>query len=150
MEGHAVEVRIYAEKPENDFLPSTGRLGAFDLPRRNGLRIDCGYRTGNLVEPWYDPMLAKLIVKGKNREDARKQMIRALKEVRITGLSTNRDFLVGLLRSDYFKENRIHASLLDKEIQNLLGIINQQRAAFEIEALAGCCHLYSSSQCRGN
>jgi len=135
MEGHALEVRIYAEKPENDFLPSTGRLGAFDLPRCSGLRIDCGYRTGNLVEPWYDPMLAKLIVKGKNREDARKQMIRALKEVRITGLSTNRDFLVGLLRSDYFKENRIHAGLLDKEIHNLLGIINQQRAAFEIETL---------------
>ncbi len=135
IEGHAIEARLYAENPGNDFLPSTGRLDGFDLPLSNGVRIDSGYRTGNLVEPWYDPMLAKVIVKGKNREDARKQMIKALKEVRITGLSSNRDFLVGLLRSDYFKENRIHTSLLDQSIDDILHTLRQQRESYELEPL---------------
>ena len=135
IDGHAIEARLYAENPGNDFLPSTGRLDGFDLPQSNGVRIDSGYRTGNLVEPWYDPMLAKVIVKGKNREDARKQMIKALKEVRITGLSSNRDFLVGLLRSDYFKENRIHTSLLDQSIGDILHTLRQQRESYDLEPL---------------
>ncbi len=135
IEGHAIEARLYAENPGNDFLPSTGRLDGFDLPLGNGVRIDSGYRTGNLVEPWYDPMLAKVIVRGKNREDARKQMIKALKEVRISGLSTNRDFLVGLLRSDYFKENRIHTRLLDRNIGDILHTLHQQRESYELEPL---------------
>ena len=58
---------------------------------------------GTLLNPWYDPMLAKVIVKGKNREDARNQMIKALKEVRITGLSSNRDFLVGIAQVGLFQ-----------------------------------------------
>jgi acetyl/propionyl-CoA carboxylase alpha subunit len=135
MEGHALEARIYAENPVSDFLPSSGYLDAFDLPTGMDVRIDSGYRTGNLVETWYDPMLAKLIVKGETREDARKKMIKALKQTHITGLSTNRDFLVGLLRSDHFKLNTIHTRLIDQEIQNLLSSINQHRAGHAQESL---------------
>jgi len=135
MEGHALEARIYAEDPMNGFLPSTGRLDAFDLPVGNGIRCDSGYRTGNRVEPWYDPMLAKIIVKGKNREDACRKMLRALKETYISGLSTNRDFLVGLLGSGPFKQNSIHTRLLDLETNALLTSMQKQRSRHSLEAL---------------
>jgi len=135
MEGHAMEARIYAEDPGNGFLPSGGNLGAFDLPVDKGIRCDNGYRTGNRVEPWYDPMLAKIIVKGKNREDARRKMIRALKETHISGLSTNRDFLVGLLRSDPFKQNSIHTRLLDTEMNTLLTSMQKQQSRHSAETL---------------
>lgn len=135
IKGHALEVRLYAEDPGNSFLPSSGRLEAFDLPSDQGIRIDSGYRAGNLVEPWYDPMLAKLVVKGESREDARKQMIKALLRTHIAGLSTNRDFLVGLLRSDAFTENSLHTRLLDLEIQELLSSIRQKRAEHSVDTL---------------
>ena len=109
--GHSIEARIYAENPDNDFMPSTGRIETFEVPYHKGTRIDSGFRTGNLVEPYYDPMLAKVISHGMNREDARKKLIGILKEIRITGLITNRDFLIELLRSARFKENRIHTRL---------------------------------------
>jgi 3-methylcrotonyl-CoA carboxylase alpha subunit len=134
-EGHAMEARIYAEDPVNDFLPSTGSLNAFDLPNGRNIRIDSGYRAGNQVVSWYDPMLAKIIVTGKNREDARKQLIKALKNTHITGLSTNRDFLVGLLDSPFFRENILHTRLLDLEMQELLSSIGQQRAGKPMETL---------------
>jgi acetyl/propionyl-CoA carboxylase alpha subunit len=135
IQGHAIEARIYAENTDKDFLPSTGRIDSLDLPSGNGIRVDSGYRKGNLVEPWYDPMLAKIIVHGKNREESRKLMIKALKEVRITGLSSNRDFLVGLLRSDYFKENKIHTRLVDQEYQTLLLLLKEQRNTQDLESL---------------
>jgi 3-methylcrotonyl-CoA carboxylase alpha subunit len=135
LRGHAMEARIYAENPEKDFLPSTGRIDALELPSGNGIRVDSGYKKGNLVEAWYDPMLAKIIVHGKNREEARKLMIKALKEVRISGLSTNRDFLVGLLRTEFFRENRIHTRLIDKEYHALLSLIQEQRSAHDLDSL---------------
>jgi 3-methylcrotonyl-CoA carboxylase alpha subunit len=135
MEGHALEARIYAEDPMKGFLPSTGSLDAFDLPGGNGIRCDSGYRTGNRVEPWYDPMLAKIIVKGKNREDARRKMIRALKETHISGLPTNRDFLVGLLGSGQFKQNSIHTRLLDTETEGLLSSMPKKRSRNSSETL---------------
>lgn len=135
MEGHALEARIYAEDPMNGFLPSTGSLDAFDLPGGKGIRCDSGYRTGNRVEPWYDPMLVKIIVKGKNREDARMKMVRALKETHISGLSTNRDFLVALLQSGPFKQNRIHTRLLDMETDALLSSVQEQRSRHSLETL---------------
>ncbi len=135
MEGHALEARVYAEDPMNGFLPSAGKLGAFDLPREKSIRTDGGYRESNPVEPWYDPMLAKLIVKGKNREDARKQMIRALKQTCISGVDTNRDFLLALLRSAPFRENRIHTGYIDQDIQNLRSSILKHKAKHPRETL---------------
>jgi 3-methylcrotonyl-CoA carboxylase alpha subunit len=135
MEGHAMEARLYAEDPTKDFLPSSGSLGAFDLPSGHDIRIESGYRTGNQVEPWYDPMMAKIVVKGTDREDTRKQMIKALKKAHIAGVSTNRDFLIGLLRSDPFKENLVHTRLLDQDMQKLLSSINVQRNRYALETL---------------
>lgn len=133
--GHSMEARIYAENPENDFLPSTGRIDTFQLPEQNGVRIDSGFKTGNLVEPYYDPMLAKVIVFGKSRDEARNRLIGALKEVRIKGLRTNRDFLIELLRSVPFKENTIHTGYIDQEMDSLVSNERKNRSKLEIGVL---------------
>jgi acetyl/propionyl-CoA carboxylase alpha subunit len=137
-----LEARLYAEDPLNAFLPSSGTLKVFDLPAEKHIRADSGYRAGNTVGSWYDPMLAKLIVQGDEREDARRKMIEALEKTYVDGLSTNRDFLIGLLRSDSFKENRIHTGLLDTEIQDILASMAKQRAAFAPDILlAAACFI---------
>ena len=135
IEGHAIEARLYAEDPERQFMPSTGRINAFELPQPEGVRIDSGFRTGNLVEPYYDPMLAKIIATGSDREQARQNLIAALKEVRISGLRTNRDFLIGLLRSPVFEENEIHTRLVDQQLDQLLEIIHKEREEQEADTL---------------
>ena len=135
MEGHALEVRLYAEDPRQGFLPSTGRLEACELPMDPDIRIDGGYRAGNLVEPWYDPMLAKLVVKGRDREEARKKMIQALEKTHLVGPSTNRDFLIALLRSDPYIHNKIHTRYLDLELQELLESMERQKAHHPLETL---------------
>ena len=118
--GHAIEARIYAEDPQKDFMPSAGRIENFHHPADPSTRIDTGYTGGNLVESHYDPMIAKVIATGGNREDARKNLINSLKETHITGLRTNRDFLVALLRSESFTANRIHTRFIDKQAETLL------------------------------
>jgi 3-methylcrotonyl-CoA carboxylase alpha subunit len=147
MRGHALEARIYAEDPLKDFLPSAGTLLSFELPGGNGteegiwpagpgvVRADGGYRAGNRVQPWYDPMLAKIIVAGEDREDARRKMISALKETHISGLATNRDFLVGLLGSDAFRDNRIHTGFLDTGMKPLLASMEKLRSRYEPDVL---------------
>ncbi len=133
--GHSMEARIYAENPENEFMPSTGRIDIFQVPEQNGVRIDSGFKTGNLVEPYYDPMLAKVIVKGKSRDDARNKLIGVLKEVRIKGLRTNRDFLIELLRSVPFKENTIHTRYIDQELDAIIAVEQENRSNLEIGEL---------------
>ncbi|MCK4751051.1 MAG: biotin/lipoyl-binding protein, partial [Bacteroidales bacterium] len=133
--GHAIEARIYAEDPEKEFMPATGRIETFQAPDHKEARIDSGFLNGNLVEPWYDPMLAKVITRGASREDARNQLIRILKDFRITGLRTNRDFLIELLRSIAFKENTIHTSYVDRELDSLISSNQESRNAFGTDLL---------------
>jgi len=135
MEGHALEVRLYAEDPVQGFLPSTGRLEACEFPMDRDIRIDGGYRAGNLVEPWYDPMLAKLVVKGRDREEARKNMIQALEKTHLVGPFTNRDFLIALLRSDPYIHNRIHTRYLDLELRELLESMDRQKSNHALDTL---------------
>jgi 3-methylcrotonyl-CoA carboxylase alpha subunit len=135
MEGHALEVRLYAEDPGQGFLPSTGRLEACEFPRDPDIRIDGGYRAGNLVEPWYDPMLAKLVVIGRDRDEARKKMIQALEKTHLVGPFTNRDFLIALLRSDPYIHNRVHTRYLDLELRELLESMEREKARQPLETL---------------
>ncbi len=150
LNGHAIEARIYAENPENGFLPSTGRIDTFQMPEQKGARIDSGFKTGNLVEPYYDPMLAKVIVAGKSREDARNLLISALKEVRITGLRTNRDFLIGLLRSPHFRERRIHTGTVDQEIESLLAMNRAHRETLPVDHLLSAAALIALQRSPGS
>ncbi|MEL7239763.1 MAG: biotin carboxylase N-terminal domain-containing protein, partial [Planctomycetota bacterium] len=96
--GHAIEVRLYAEDPENDFAPAVGTLDRLDLPEAaRDVRIDTGFRTGDAVSPFYDAMLAKIITQGSDRSLALSTLTRALDEVVVFGLPTNTSFLARLL-----------------------------------------------------
>ena len=93
MRGHAIEVRLYAEDPSNNFLPAIGQLKRFIAPTGPGVRLDTGVREGDAVTPNYDPMLAKLIVWAPSREEALRRMGRALDEFVVLGCTTNLRFL---------------------------------------------------------
>ena len=96
MRGHAIEVRLYAEDPENNFLPAIGQLKRFVAPTGPGVRLDTGVREGDMVTPDYDPMLAKLIVWAPSRPEALQRMERALEEFVVLGCKTNVRFLAEL------------------------------------------------------
>jgi acetyl-CoA carboxylase biotin carboxylase subunit len=90
--GHAFEVRVYAEDPSNNFLPDMGTLTTYRIPQGIGVRVDDGFEEGMEVPIYYDPMIAKLITFGKNREEARLRMIRAIDDYSISGLKTTLPF----------------------------------------------------------
>ncbi len=83
--GHAIELRVYAEDPENNFLPDIGRLQTYKTPKGNGVRVDDGFEQGMEIPIYYDPMIAKLITYGSNRNEAIQRMLRAIDEYDITG-----------------------------------------------------------------
>ena len=110
-EGHAIEVRLYAEDPARDFLPQTGTLLTFDVPWE--VRCDTGVEAGAEVSAFYDPMLAKLITHGATREEARNQMVAALTHLVVLGVATNRDFLIDVLNSEEFAGGGATTDFLD-------------------------------------
>lgn len=102
--GHAIEVRLYAEDPDNEFLPSTGKLTYIGSPCVRNSRLDCGFVAGNEVTIQFDPMLAKLIVWGETREEATSKMMRALDETPFLGVKTNHDYLKRIFKTEEFKD----------------------------------------------
>ncbi|MBX3456096.1 acetyl/propionyl/methylcrotonyl-CoA carboxylase subunit alpha [Ferrovibrio sp.] len=100
--GHAIEARLYAEAPHKGFLPQSGRLDAWQPPAGSGIRVDHGLYDGQLISPYYDPMIAKIIAHGATREEARRRLIQALENTRALGIETNRGFLIDLLRHPVF------------------------------------------------
>jgi acetyl-CoA carboxylase biotin carboxylase subunit len=105
--GHAIECRIYAEDPANGFLPSTGTLLQFIEPRGPGIRVDLGFGTHDEVTHFYDPLLAKLIVYGENRDTAIQRMQAALREFVVHGVITNIDFLQAALTHLDFQNGQV-------------------------------------------
>jgi len=133
--GHSIEARVYAEDPEKEFMPSTGRIETFHVPCPKNARIDSGFRKGNLVEPWYDPLLAKVITRGTSREEATNHLARILKDFRITGLKTNRDILIEILRSVPFKENKFHTGYIDRDLESLIRSNRVSRNMLDVDML---------------
>ena len=118
--GHAIEARICAENPDNNFLPTTGTLHVYDKPvctafERGTVRIDDGVRQGDTISPFYDSMVAKLIVHGRTREEALARMDEALAQTRIVGLNTNVQFLRYVVRSPSFAEANLDTALIPRE-----------------------------------
>jgi 3-methylcrotonyl-CoA carboxylase alpha subunit len=121
--GHAIEARLYAEDPENGFLPAIGRLRRLAFPENApeaDLRIDSGVRQGDEISVHYDPMIAKVIAWGTDREQARRRLRRALLETRIAGLRTNRAFLARLLGTASFAGGAVQTGLIEEERATLL------------------------------
>lgn len=110
--GHALELRIYAEDPDNDFLPSTGKIHFIGSSPIEGVRLDCGYESNNFVNINYDPMLAKLITYDESREENIYKMLGALEDYPFLGLKSNRDYLARILEHDKFIEGDIHTHFI--------------------------------------
>lgn len=117
--GHAIECRIYAEDGENNFLPSIGKILEFVQPYGTGNRYDSGVDYQSEITVFYDPIMAKLIVWGDNREVARKKMIRALKDNVILGVKTSINFMIACLESDDFIKGKTYTSFIDNNIESL-------------------------------
>lgn len=116
IEGHAIECRINAESPEKGFVPSPGKIDFLLLPGGNGVRIDSAVYSGYTIPPNYDSMIAKLIVHGKDREEAILKMKRALQEFVIEGIDNNIDFQLRILDNEKFISGRFDTSFIAKEI----------------------------------
>ena len=115
LNGHAFEARIYAEDPNNDFLPATGKLAFLQTPiESEHVRIDTGVRQGDDVSVFYDPMIAKLIVWDENRDKALQRLAKALSEYRIYGVTTNIEFLYNLATCQPFIEADIDTGFIEK------------------------------------
>ncbi|CAN7164082.1 Acetyl-/propionyl-coenzyme A carboxylase alpha chain [compost metagenome] len=126
IDGHALEARIYAENPDKQFLPSTGTLRFLRTPPAvqfmrgedahgpAGIRIDAGVREGDTISPFYDPMIAKLIVWGKDRDEALARMRQALMAYHVVGLSTNVAFLQRLVSSQAFRTADLDTGLIER------------------------------------
>ena len=115
LEGHAIEARIYAEDPERDFLPATGRLAHVAFPHQDAdVRIDAGVESGDEITPWYDPMIAKLIVRGADRDAALARLRRALADVEIAGVRTNVAFLRRIAASKAFGRAELDTGLIER------------------------------------
>lgn len=127
--GHAIECRLYAENPAKRFYPSPGPLTRFDLPSPGpDLRIDTGYRAGDTVTPFYDPLLAKIITRGHNRAAAIAMAVKALAQVQVEGIVTNRDFLIACLTHPEFAAGRVHTRFIDENLPALLATAAEARS----------------------
>ena len=118
--GHAIEARICAENPDNNFLPATGRLNVYRKPvctsfERSQVRVDDGVREGDAISPFYDSMIAKLIVHGDTREQALARLDDALAQTHIVGLATNVQFLRHVVQSGAFAQARLDTALIQRE-----------------------------------
>ncbi|MDD7729787.1 MAG: acetyl-CoA carboxylase biotin carboxylase subunit [Clostridia bacterium] len=112
IQGHAIECRINAENPRKNFRPSPGTITALHLPGGQGIRVDTGIYTGYRIPPYYDSMLAKLIVHGENRQDAIAKMKSALGEVIIDGVDTNVDYQFDILNDPDFQSGNLDIEFL--------------------------------------
>jgi 3-methylcrotonyl-CoA carboxylase alpha subunit len=139
-DGHAIEARIYAEDPANDFLPSTGTIVALQLPTQ--LRVDSGVEAGGEVTPYYDPMIAKLIAHAPTRQAALEQLTEALEHTLIAGPRSNVALLSALCRSSEFRQARIDTEFIDRSLSALGAVA--QRTDYAAAAL-GVAHLLAAS-----
>jgi 3-methylcrotonyl-CoA carboxylase alpha subunit len=120
--GHAIEARLYAEDPAENFRPSTGRLIKAGYPRGAGLRVDAGAEVGSVVSPYYDAMLAKIIAVGADRAEALARLAAALVETRIAGPRTNLSFLSAIVGSLGFRAGGVDTGFIERELDTLLGV----------------------------
>lgn len=129
VKGHAIEVRLYAEDPDSGFLPSTGTLRHFDMPAGEGVRVDTGYRTGDAVSVYYDPMMAKVIAWGETRDIAAQRLADALRKTRIAGVKHNTGFLVKVLSHPAFLAAGLSTHFIEEHHADLLSPSDNDKTA---------------------
>ena len=132
LDGHAIEVRLYAEDPAQDFMPASGPVALWRPPAGEGVRVDDGIRSGWTVSPYYDAMVAKLIAWGPTRDVARERLLRALHDTALFGLASNRDYLAAILGHPVFAAGKATTSFIGEHGGDLASSPKQaplQRAA---------------------
>ncbi|NPC97156.1 biotin carboxylase N-terminal domain-containing protein [Nocardioides sp. zg-DK7169] len=115
-DGHAVEVRLYAEDPARGHQPQSGVLTAFDVPAEPGIRVEAGFAAGDAVTTHYDAMLAKVVAHAPTREQAARRLAGVLRRARLHGVATNRDQLVAVLTSPAFLAGELSTGFLDEHV----------------------------------
>ena len=143
LSGHAIEVRLYAESPERGFLPATGTLRGLRFPEGDGVRVDTGVREGDAVTPFYDPMIAKIIAYGENRETARLRLARALGDTAVLGLATNLGFLARVVADPDFAAGALDTGFIEQRRGTLLP---SARPAPDLALAAAALHRLLSQQ----
>lgn len=142
IDGHALEARLYAENPARGFLPSTGTLEHLRLPEGaafaigNAVRVDSGVREGDAITPFYDPMIAKLIVHGADRAAALALMARALRECEVVGPATNAEFLERIVNCEPFATAYLDTGLIERHRDALFAPRSTPRAAWALACAA--------------
>ncbi|WP_298254197.1 acetyl-CoA carboxylase biotin carboxylase subunit [Bradyrhizobium sp.] len=120
LRGHAIEARVYAENPDKNFMPSVGVIRSWNIPEQSaGLRIDAGYRQGDIVSPYYDAMLAKVIAWAPTRDVAIDRLGRALEQSDVLGVVTNIPFLAALVGHPAVRANAIDTGFIERELKHL-------------------------------
>ena len=132
--GHAMELRVYAEDPMNDFLPSVGHLDVYQLPIGEGIRVDNGFEQGMDIPIYYDPMLAKLITYGETREEAIQIMIKAIEDYHVEGVQTTLPFGKFVFEHEAFRSGKFDTHFV-KKYYNADVLKNQMAKEAEIAAL---------------
>jgi acetyl-CoA carboxylase biotin carboxylase subunit len=114
--GHSIEVRLTAEDPSKNFAPAAGTVTAFDPPGGRGVRVDSHLYTGYAVPPFYDSLLAKIIVHAETRDEAIAKMERALYETRLEGVANTREFHLRILANEYFRRGELSTDFLKRRM----------------------------------
>ncbi|MCB2219487.1 MAG: acetyl-CoA carboxylase biotin carboxylase subunit [Bacteroidetes bacterium] len=129
--GHAIECRIYAEDPANNFLPSPGDMSLYLEPEDDEIRIDTGIEEATTIHSFYDPMISKMIIWGEDREMAREKMIHALREYTVHGIKTNIAFLTQVLQNRAYIDNKISTKYCDEHTDDLINLIEKEKATID-------------------
>jgi 3-methylcrotonyl-CoA carboxylase alpha subunit len=144
--GHAIEARIYAEDPRREFMPASGRIEALSWPQPGPLlRIDTGVEAGDTVSHFYDPMIAKLSVYGKTRDEACQRFVASLAATAALGPTTNLSFLRRLARHPAFASGRTDTTLIDRDLESLTQVSTPPEAALRLAAAATLRHWQQSN-----
>jgi 3-methylcrotonyl-CoA carboxylase alpha subunit len=140
--GHAIEVRLYAEDPAHNFIPSTGTVTCFIQPQGPGMRVDSGIESGDEITQFYDPMIAKLIVYGEDRAAAIARLQDALEQTAVFGVKTNAQLLLAIAKNKGFEEGRTYTNFLEEYGLMAEGYFKQETQAdlFHEALLAAALH----------
>ncbi len=133
--GHSIQARLYAEDPSKNFLPSPGNIYAYDEPSFPSLRIDSGIDSPARILPDFDPLISKVIVTEPTREEAILSLQKALKQYEISGLATNREFLISLLNDKDFVDNNISTTWLEKKRKKILTDLTDTKNQISLERI---------------
>ncbi|MEM7300012.1 MAG: acetyl-CoA carboxylase biotin carboxylase subunit [Pseudomonadota bacterium] len=144
LDGHAIEVRLYAEDPTNGFQPQTGRIARWEPTETPSVRIDAGIEEGDEVTPFYDPMVAKIITHGKTRDQAIAALVKALDENPLYGVTNNADFLRSLLLSEPFLNGAVTTDLIDQWIEEGHPSLTKPEASSRSIAVAAAIALHKN------